>query len=216
MKNSESLSIFFTHPLLWNHHYHHSTSKLLAKTDPVEEASAVRMMKAGNSPSELPGSFPTEKARPTTVHSRFSQRSSVSKKYSISPCKEVVHLLITVSAVAINCPNCIDSPMHYHRSLKSTPIQIILSQRNYLLQTENLCSPIHLNSHIGALTPIYLYGNRASKEMCVCVLVAQLCPILHNTKDHSPPGSSVHGITQARILGWVAIPFSRGSSRPKE
>ena len=30
--------------------------------------------------------------------------------------------------------------------------------------------------------------------------------------DHSPPGSSVHGILQARILGWVAIPFSRGSS----
>ena len=30
----------------------------------------------------------------------------------------------------------------------------------------------------------------------------------------NPPGSSVHGISQARILGWVAIPFSRGSPRP--
>ena len=30
--------------------------------------------------------------------------------------------------------------------------------------------------------------------------------------DRSPPGSSVHGILQARILEWVAIPFSRGSS----
>jgi len=32
----------------------------------------------------------------------------------------------------------------------------------------------------------------------------------------SPPGSSVHGISQARILGWVAISFSRGASRPKD
>ena len=33
--------------------------------------------------------------------------------------------------------------------------------------------------------------------------------------DYSLPGSSVHGISQARILGWVATPFSRGSSQPK-
>ena len=33
--------------------------------------------------------------------------------------------------------------------------------------------------------------------------------------DGSPPGSSVHGILQARILEWVAIPFSRGSSQPR-
>ena len=34
--------------------------------------------------------------------------------------------------------------------------------------------------------------------------------------DYSPPGSSDHGILQARILEWVAISFSRGSSRPKD
>ena len=34
--------------------------------------------------------------------------------------------------------------------------------------------------------------------------------------NYSPPGSSVHGILQARILGWVAISFSRGSSQPRE
>ena len=34
--------------------------------------------------------------------------------------------------------------------------------------------------------------------------------------DYSPPGSSVHGILQARILEWVVIPFSRGSSRPRD
>ena len=34
--------------------------------------------------------------------------------------------------------------------------------------------------------------------------------------DHIPPGSSVHGILQARILEWVAIPFSGGSSQPRD
>ena len=44
--------------------------------------------------------------------------------------------------------------------------------------------------------------------------VTQLCPTLCNPMDWSPPGSSVHGILQARILEWVAVPYSRGSSRP--
>ena len=34
--------------------------------------------------------------------------------------------------------------------------------------------------------------------------------------DCSPPGSSVHGILQVRILEWVAVPFSRGSSQPRD
>ena len=47
------------------------------------------------------------------------------------------------------------------------------------------------------------------------MLVAQLCLILCNTMDYSSPGSSVHGILQVRVLEWVAIPFSRGSSKPR-
>ena len=46
-----------------------------------------------------------------------------------------------------------------------------------------------------------------------CVLVAQSCLTLCNPTDCSPTGSSVHGILQARILEWLAIPFSRGSSQ---
>ena len=42
--------------------------------------------------------------------------------------------------------------------------------------------------------------------------VAQSCPTLWDPVDCSPPGSSAHGILQARILEWVAISFSRGSS----
>ena len=44
--------------------------------------------------------------------------------------------------------------------------------------------------------------------------VAQPCPTLGNPMDYSPPGSSVHGISQERTLEWVAISFSRGSSQP--
>ena len=46
--------------------------------------------------------------------------------------------------------------------------------------------------------------------------VTQLCATLSDTMDCSPPDSSVHGILQARILEWVAMPFSRGSSQPRD
>ena len=51
--------------------------------------------------------------------------------------------------------------------------------------------------------------------MYVCAHV-QLGLTLCNPMDCSPPGPSVHGISQARILEWVAISFSRGSSRPRD
>ena len=45
--------------------------------------------------------------------------------------------------------------------------------------------------------------------------VTQPCPTLCDPVGWSPPGSSVHGILQARTLEWVAVPFSSGSSRPR-
>ena len=53
-------------------------------------------------------------------------------------------------------------------------------------------------------------------KLCCCCLVAQSCPTLCGPMDCSPPGSSVHGILQARRLEWVAISFSKGSSRPRD
>ena len=47
-------------------------------------------------------------------------------------------------------------------------------------------------------------------------LAAQLCPTLCDPMDCRLPGSSIHGIFQARVLEWVAISFSRGSSRPRD
>ena len=52
--------------------------------------------------------------------------------------------------------------------------------------------------------------------MKVKVLVAQLCLTLCDPVDCSLPGSCVHRISQARILEWVAISFSRGSSQPRD
>ena len=60
-------------------------------------------------------------------------------------------------------------------------------------------------------TPLLFYSLLS--KLCMW-LVAQLCPILCDPMDDcSLPGPSVHGILQARILEWVASPFSRGSSR---
>ena len=52
--------------------------------------------------------------------------------------------------------------------------------------------------------------------VCTCALVAQSYTTLCNPMDGSPPGSSTHGILQARILEWVNIPFSKGFSQPKD
>ena len=54
------------------------------------------------------------------------------------------------------------------------------------------------------------------RHACMCAKSLQLCLTLCSPLDCSPPGSSVHGILQARILEWVAMPSSRGSSRPRD
>ena len=56
-------------------------------------------------------------------------------------------------------------------------------------------------------------GVPRERSVCVHVQSLQSCPILCNPTDLcSPPGSSVHGILQARILEWAAVPSSGGSS----
>ena len=51
---------------------------------------------------------------------------------------------------------------------------------------------------------------------CMCAQLLQLCPTLRDLMDCSLPGFSVHGISQARILEWVAMPSSRESSQPRD
>ena len=57
-----------------------------------------------------------------------------------------------------------------------------------------------------------LYTSNIVNQLCS---VAQLCPTLCDPMDCSLPGTYVHGTFQARVLDWVAISFSRGSSRPR-
>ena len=65
---------------------------------------------------------------------------------------------------------------------------------------------------------IFLHWQAGSLPLsnlkCKRVLVAQLCLTLFHSMDCNPLGSSVYGIIQARILEWVAISYSRGSSWP--
>ena len=51
-------------------------------------------------------------------------------------------------------------------------------------------------------------------RVCVCAKSLQLYQTVCNPVDHSPPGSSVHGILQERIVEWVAMPSFKGSSTP--
>jgi len=53
-------------------------------------------------------------------------------------------------------------------------------------------------------------------HVCVRAKLLQSCLTLCDPMDYSLPGSSVHGILQARILEWVAMPCSRGSSQPRD
>ena len=66
--------------------------------------------------------------------------------------------------------------------------------------------------NMGALPPWGQTWKQGGFSGVLC-LVAQSCPTLCSPMDCSPPGSSVHGVLQARILEWVALPSSRGSSR---
>ena len=70
--------------------------------------------------------------------------------------------------------------------------------------------------HISTSRPIneYLWYSQRRKEGEG--KVSQSCPTLRDPTDCSPPGSSVHGIFQARVLEWVAISFSQGSSQPRD
>ena len=60
---------------------------------------------------------------------------------------------------------------------------------------------------------IHIYKYTHTHTCAVLCLVAQLCPTLCDPMDCNLSGSSVHGIFQARILEWVAMPSSRGSSQ---
>ena len=60
------------------------------------------------------------------------------------------------------------------------------------------------------------YNINLLYSFCCCCLAAQSCPTLCYPMDHSPPGSSAHGISLARILEWVTTFFFRESSQTRD
>ena len=84
---------------------------------------------------------------------------------------------------------------------------------------------IYIYIHIDTLTGIaccccvyiytYTYIDTFMGILCCCCLVTKLSPAVCDPMKYSLPGSSVHGISQVRILEWVAMPSSRGSSWPR-
>ena len=85
---------------------------------------------------------------------------------------------------------------HAHALVKSFQPLFPKQLLRFLTLCHALCSYLHMGKS-------YLFCK---------VLIARLCPTLWEPMSYSLPGSSVHGILQARILDWIAIPFSRGSN----
>ena len=90
------------------------------------------------------------------------------------------------------------------------------------------CGAEHRLGPWGQITGVPGSGEEGSKgygtasevalgaQVSVTCLVTQLCPPLCNPVDCNPPGSSVYGIFQAKILEFIAIYFSRESSQPRD
>ena len=66
------------------------------------------------------------------------------------------------------------------------------------------------------LTHLLLFSIHSPYDARRVCSVPMLCPTLCETTDCSQPGSSVYGVFQARMLEWVAISSSRGSSQPRD
>ena len=87
-----------------------------------------------------------------------------------------------------------------------------------------MCVHTHMYVYVYSYVCIRIYLSHFTVHLkltqhcksAIVVLVAQSCPALCDPMGCNWPGSSVRGISQAGILEWVAIPFSRGSSRPRD
>ena len=91
-------------------------------------------------------------------------------------------------------------------------------ETNPLSVTSALGSPLNVDG--ACLIPlhyclIHQTGFLRQHVLEIVCPIVKSCLTLGDPTDYSPPGSSVHGIFQARILEWVAISFSRGSSWPR-
>ena len=110
-----------------------------------------------------------------------------------------------------NVEKCYSTGPHIHlyrlctKQLQGLPF----STGHHMMGSQELCN--HANLHLDPWDPQFL-----QQGACMRAKLLQSCPTLYDPMDHSLPGSSAHGILQARILEWVTIPFSRGSSQLRD
>ena len=95
-----------------------------------------------------------------------------------------------------------------------SPYELSLQNGNVVdIRAFNPLPPWCLEENISMQSHIHTHTHTHSR-VCTCLL--QSCPAFCNPIGYSVPGSSVHAILQARILEWVAMPFSMGSSQLRD
>ena len=121
--------------------------------------------------------------------------------YIITTCNSELLLTMSSCGLTVLRPNTTKQVYQYSDGQSREKRGKVLTLSKELPRGDNL------------LSPGFQYELILLRNVCMC---AQSCPTLCNSMDYSLPihGSSVHGIFQATILEWVAIPFTRGSSRP--
>ena len=92
----------------------------------------------------------------------------------------------------------------------------VMTNLDSIFKSRDITLPAKIHLVKAMIFPAVMYGCQSWKrklkvKSLSCVVSDSLRPV-----DCSPPTSSIHGILQARILEWVAISFSRGSSRPRD
>ena len=113
------------------------------------------------------------------------------------------------------CSCCSLCPIH--PAIDLSPISAILDTRLQLGKLRPQPGQSHCPSPGSPYLsngPTVLHPETCTSSFALCC--AQSCPTPCNPRDCSSPGSSVHGTLQTRILEWVAISSSRGSSRPRD
>ena len=116
-----------------------------------------------------------------------------------------------------SCENCSNIQQPHKQSELCSPEGHTLTDSTYMRNLQQS------NSEAGSRMVVAETRERGKwgTAVCVCVCVcahthAQLGPTLCDPMDCRLPGSSVHGVLQARTLEWVAISSSRGSSQPRD
>ena len=91
-----------------------------------------------------------------------------------------------------------------------------VSERIFVSEPTPQCSCAEVNRHCLKLRYLWINVSILFRVVERKYYSLSRVQLFVTPMDCSPPGSFVHGILQARILEWVAIPFSRGSSQPKD